>query len=598
MSDPNQKVERYGLLWNPLTHLIHVHLHFIRAGGIIKRAKGGFAGGGLVHHIAELQNFLWPDDKWHPWRELTLKTFSENRITAVIGPASSGKTHDAALFALCVYYASPDCCTVVCTSTTREMLENRVFGEIKAKHRSARKRFDFLPGHLLESRQRILTDNKDSDIDGRDFRNGIQGVATKVGGSYTGLGSFAGLKNKILLLVVDEASLLPRIFVDAIANLNKNQGFKCIALGNPLDTTDALGIIAEPAASHGGWDGGIDQTGGTKTWPTRFNEGMCIQLVGEDSPNLKVGPEEPPPFPFLITRKAIDADIEFYGKESVQYSAMNSGRMPRGMGARRVLTRQTCLRFGAMEEPSWKNNEKTHIGFMDAAYGGSGGDRCIFGQMTFGIGMDLEGKDLPILALIDTMVVPVTIKNPEIPEEQIANFVKNQCDQRNIPPGNFFFDTTGRGSLMNAFCRLWSSAVVGIEFGGKPPDRMVPGKDIKACDYYSKMVSMLWWQVRQIVECRQFRGMTEEVMSEFGFREWGITAGNKIEVEPKHQMKIKTGRSPDLADAVVVGCEGAILRGFQVMRKSAATAQANDPWKDELKRQSRELKQHGQLAEL
>lgn len=600
MKQDGPNINLYGLSWPPLLTSLARELYCIRNNGRW-REHGRDCGAGLEHHMRMLQNILWPEDKWHPWRELLLKSYCENRIIAVLGPASSSKTYSAATFALCIYYANPDRCTVVCTSTTREMLENRVFGEIKKKHILAKRRFDELPGYLLESRLRILSDTKDDrDDEGRDFRNGIQGVATKVGGSFVGLGNFIGIKNDIVILIGDELSLVPRIFVDAIANLNKNRGFKGIAMGNPLDPTDALGVIAEPAASHGGWDGGIDQTGGTKTWPTRFAEGICVQLVGEDCPNMLTPPDEEPPFPFLITRKAIEADIAFYGKDSVQYSAMNSGRMPRGMGSRRVLTRQLCLRCMAFEEPMWKNNEKTQIGFLDAAYGGAGGDRCVFGQLTIGAGLDADGNDLPIMALVDTVVVPVTIKNPEIPEEQIANFVKAQCEQRGILPSNFFFDTTGRGSLMNAFCRLWSTAVEGVEFGGKASDRMVPGKDsaVKACDYYFNRVSELWYGMRHVVESKQFRGLTEEVMSEFGFREWGLTGNNKIQVEPKSQMKTKTGRSPDIADAVVTGVEGALRRGFNIHRKMAPVNQVNERWKEELRLQSKRLLRDGELQEV
>ena len=95
-----------------------------------------------------------------------------------------------------------------------------------------------------------------------------------------------GIKNKRLRAIFDEAQFCPRSFVDSISNLNKNTDFKCIVSGNPKDTTDALGAICEPAAHLGGWDGGIDQTGGTKMWETRFPRGVCIQLVGTDSPNL------------------------------------------------------------------------------------------------------------------------------------------------------------------------------------------------------------------------------------------------------------------------------------------------------------------------
>lgn len=508
---------------------------------------------------------------------------------------NSGKTHSAAINVLADYYPWSDCTTVLVSSTEREMLEMRVWGEIKKYHRMAQDRFPHLiPGNLIESRQRIITDSRFENADGRDFRNGICGVPCKKGGSYVGLGSFAGIKNKRLRMVADECHLMNRVFVDAIANLNKNADFKCVALGNPKDTTDALGVICEPAAHIGGWDGGIDQSPKTKTWPTRFDQGVCVQLVGSDSPNLNGQLGIP-----IIDQKSIDADIAFYGRDSLQFTMMDEGRMPRGQGLRRVITRQMCLKFGAMEEAIWKNDKRMKIGFLDAAYGSVGGDRCVYGELQFG----LDPNDRQILELIPgrTMLVPVSVEVNELPEDQIANFVKAQCEQSGIPPQQFGFDSTGRGTLMGAFGRIWSPHVVPIEFGGKPSERQVtwiPNAVKMTCrDYYSKFVSELWYSVALTVQSQQFRGMTEEMMNEGCMREWGIVGANKIEVEPKEKMKLKTGRSPDLFDALVSGVEMARRFGFVIsMIVAKGALKIDDGWKQKFKDRMSRLESNHRLT--
>lgn len=371
--------------------------------------------------------------------------------------------------------------------------------------------------------------------------------------------------------------LMPRIFVDSIANLGKNPDFKAIVLGNPKDPLDALGIVCEPSAEVGGWESGIDQTPETKTWATRFPGGICVQLPGTDSPNLdgKLG------IP-LITQEQIDADVKFFGKDSVNFSMMNQGCMPRSQGLRRVITRQQCLKFGAMEDPIWRNDKRTRIGGLDASYSAIGeGDRTIFIEVQFGEGVN--GGQL--LAMIDVVLVPINSSNPDIPEDQVALFVKSQCEQRSIPPENMFFDSTGRGTLMSAFARLWSPNVVPIEFGGKPTDQLV-SSDIRLTgrEYYGKRVSQLWFGVAHTIQASQFRGLTEEVMLEGIAREWGFTGSNKIDIEPKSLTKAKTGRSPDLFDALAVAVEGAIQRGFIIKRKVAEAAlRRDDGWKQMLK---------------
>lgn len=597
-------VEKYDLFWEQLVNPIEIELEMIRHGGEWKTRQGKTVGNGMFFHFKQLQTLLWPEEDWHRWRDLTLKTFLENRVIGVLGPASSAKTHDAALFALCVYYAFPACCTALCCSTEREMLEKRIWGEIKTHHKRARASYEGLPGQLTESKQIIMTDERFEFIDGRDVKNSICGVPCKKGGNYVGLSSYIGVKNKIVLLVADEGQFLPRAFIDAISNLNKNQdsrgipkelaGLKVIVLGNPKDITDSLGIVCEPSAAVGGWDGGIDQSGPTKTWPTRFDGGVALQLVGSDCPNMDVPEDVPPPFPYLITRKAIQQDIQFYGQDSVQYTMMNEGRFPRGEGSRRVITRAMCLKFKAMESPVWKDETRVRIGGLDAAYSGIGGDRTIFTELQFG--PDVEDKQ--ILAMITSILVPVTYDNPDIPEDQIAKFVMEQCKTRNIPPENLFFDSTGRGSLALALARLWSPNVIGIEFGGKPSDRQVSSQiPVKAHDYFSKKVSELWFAVRHSILSGQFRGLAEEVMMEGIYKEWRIAGANKTEVETKADTKIKSGRSSDLFDSLIVAVEGARQRGFVISSNiSKASTALTSSFKERIEEKLGKLRKSYELT--
>lgn len=583
--------EVYGAMWPYLILPVQVEIGMIRKGGRFKLKSGKEIGNGLEFHMKRLISLIWPEIQWHKWNELILKQWCDHHIIGITGPASSGKTCTAALISLADYYCFPDQTTVLCTSTEREMLEMKLFGEIKAFHKKAKSRFEFLPGTLIESRQRIATDRRDYESEGRDFRNGICGVPCKKGGTFVGLGSFVGIKNKRLRLVADEGNLMPRVYVDAISNLAKNSstvdGFKCMVMGNPMGIDNGLAMVCEPSARLGFWDGGVDQTGGTKTWDTRFQNGICVQLVGSDGPNsgAKAGEE---PYPYLIKDTDIAKDEAFYGKDSWQFLAMDEGRMPRGQGSKRVITRQMCLKCGAMEEPTWEGGPRTSIGFMDAAYSGVGGDRCVFGELQFGPALSLDGKDqvVKVIALMDTTVVPVTMDETMTPEDQIAAFVMEQCNRRGIPPSRLFFDSTGRGSLMNAFGRLWSPEIRGIEFGGRPTKRPVSADIQMPCDeHYFNMVSELWYSVRLVIEARQFRGMTEEMLQEGCFREWGMVSGRKVQVEPKEKMKVKMGRSPDLFDALACGVEGARRSGFQILRlsNSARWRPEGGDWRDKLR---------------
>jgi hypothetical protein len=416
-------------------------------------------------------------------------------------------------------------------------------------------------------------------------------------------------------LIVHNCNLMPRAFLDAASNLSKCEDFKLVGLGNPNETTNAHGFLCEPSAELGGWEGGIDQTPGTKTWKTRFPNGICIQLPGSDSPNMKAPEGEPPPFPFLITRQQMHDDALIWGKDDWHFTMMNEAKMPRGQGSRRVLTRQACVKFGAFKEPNWRDSRRTKIAFLDAAYRGVGGDRCVFGELQFGMEAEAinaekllttmisqktnDNDGRTIIALIDLVTIPISsAQGADSPEDQIVKFVMESCNARDIIPENFYFDAGMRTSLVTAFSRLWSPQVQSVDCGARPSEDAVSSEIRTSCrDYYSKFVTELWFSVRMAVESGQFRGMTEEAATEFSQREWKMVSGNRIEIESKEDMKLKTGRSPDLADAVAVGLYGARKKGFVISKlaRPLPSGKRGSDWRDELRKKAQQLAAAGRL---
>lgn len=605
---------KYGLWWQPTVHPVSRELDMIKHGGQWTKQNGELAGEGLLFHYKKFTELVWPEQEQHRWFDLILEQWLTHKYIGVMGPKNSGKSNSAAVIHLTDYYAFPDCTTVLLCSTTKERLEDRIWGEIKSLHKRAQQRVEWLPGAMIEGRQRIITDNRTKISEGRDFRNGMIGVPCKKGNQYVGMGDFIGIKNKRMRLCGDELQLLPRSFIDSLANLSGNQDLKVTGMGNPAQSTDSLGFLCEPNISIGGWDGGIDQQPGTKTWPTRFPEGVTIQLPGSDSPNNDF-PDDPVRYPFMIHRKMMEDDARTWGTSDWHYLMFNEARLPRGQGDRRVLTRQMCNKFGAFNLPKWRDTGRTRIAFLDAAYRGVGGDRCVFGELQFGhesesdngaIAMNAllaQNEKIPssrqIIHLVDLVVVPISAdKDCEPPEDQIVKFVKEQCEQRGISSDNFFYDAGMRTSLVTAFSRIWKQIGNSVDCGGKPSEYKVSSEIDQTCrEYYSKFITELWYSVRLIVESGQFRGMTEDACTEFCQREWKTVAGNKIEVESKVEMKEKSGRSPDLADAVAIGCWGARVRGFIIKRAASPDRyKAGPDWRDEVKKKAAKLHRAGSLT--
>jgi hypothetical protein len=240
-----------------------------------------------------------------------------------------------------------------------------------------------------------------------------------------------------------------------------------------------------------------------------------------------------------------------------------------------------CERNNAFDEVVWdQQNKLTRVTGLDAAYSGSGGDRCVLTDLTFG--PDRDGK-LVIAFTCEQIIISYNVTSAA--EDQIAQFVKDYHEKHGIPPGNHGFDSTGRGTLMSAYARLWSSEVVPIEFGGRPSrERKIQmGKEERTeFDAYGKQVTALWYATRIAIENEQVRNLPRECAREGSMREWTIvskTTGRPVvDVEPKKKTKERMGRSPDLYDSFAVAFEMARIRGFQLGGQGVKQAKRRVPW--------------------
>lgn len=555
----------YGLKWNLAYDDLAIELAMIRHGGRWTK-NGKEHGEGLFYHYRRAQNLAWPEEDDHRWSDLILKTILDERITVIQGSKDSGKTHGMSKFALIDYWSFPDETLILMSSTDIRGLELRVWGDIKNLFNSARDRFSWLPGNVVDAKHGIFTDGLGEDAEIRDMRKGIICIPCIGGnGEWVGLQKYVGIKQKRRRLLGDECQFLRPAYMDSLSNLDKGD-FKGAFAGNPLGQGDPLDKMAEPV---GGWDS-VGDVVKTTTWKNKFG-GVTVNLVGIDSPNFDEPRGSNPKYPYMIAPEDADRVALRWGKDSVQYYSQIMGVRKPGLNAHRVLTREMCLRFGAFEDVIWSGKPTTRVYGIDASYGG---DRCVGGFCEFGE----DVNNIIVFKVHPPVVIPILVKSEDIPEDQIANFVRADCDKSGIPPSNVFYDSTGRGSLGTSFGRLWSTAVNPVEFGGTPTTRPVchdiyvfddrtKERRLKRCDeHYSKRVSEYWFSVRYTVESRQLRCMPQDVLDEFTMREWTMVKSDKIEIESKIDTKERMGCSPDLADWLAICVEGARRLGFRIER--------------------------------
>lgn len=584
MSYAGAKV-KYGLSWNTANDL-NIELAMIRWWGY-REVQGKKHGMGLTYHVIEAQKLLWPDKQWHRWnRDLIIPELCKGGICAIFGPGSSGKSHEISDFVLTLYFAFPRGFTCLMSTTTSDMLDYRIFGQAKLRFKEAKARHPWLHGTVVSSKHAIVTDT--GEAEDRDFRDGIKGVACIQGGTYKGLGNYIGIKNSIMCLAADEVSLMGDGFLKACANLKLNPRFFGFFAGNLSDLDNPLAEAAEPAL---GWDS-IKDTEESRVYKTKFSNGRAIQLIGTDSPNFDF-PKGREPFPNIIGRDKIAEAVEDYGLDTPLYNMFAKGKIPRDTTENRIITELVCTKQEAYEPVTWGEGTLTKLYCADISYTIEHGDRTVGIPLHFG--RDIAGNW--VIALIEAPLTYSMEKGEGTPEEQIATLMQAECERFGIPPERVFYDGTGRSSFTSAVMRGWSTKVNAVEFGGPATNRPnflgrkykdsnekkgAKKGDLMPCnEVFGKLVSEFWFAWRAAVDAGQVRGLSKEIVKDGHRRLWFLSPNNRTDVEPKKDMKKRTGRSPDLADAFCVGLEGARRLGFPLGKLESKAETPTARWQIE-----------------
>jgi hypothetical protein len=547
-----------------------------------KDASGQVAGLTLAEHTRRFAKLAWPNFVWHRWSNMLLETISANDCTAVWGPASSGKTAVMAVVMLSWYWAAPTEFTGLCSTTDLIRLELRIFGEIKKRFKEARERYPWLAGNLIDSRQRIVTQGKGEE--GRDFRCGILGIACqKSSGEVQGLSSYAGIKNRFVMLAADEVHTMTASFTQGANNLksNNNEGrFIAIYSGNLVDLETPLGTVAEPDC---GWDA-LPDSDVSRVYKTKTFGGKAVQFVGMDSPNFDMPGREA--FPYLIGPKFIERLRHDCGEGSPEYISQAGGLIPRSSLANRVITKEVCQKFNAFEPITWGAEKLTKLYAMDVSYTVDHGDRTVGIPMVFG--KDIENK-LRLAFLERPRVFSFFAVDQQTVEEHIASETRKELDRLEIPYSHFYYDGTGRSSFTAAAMRVIGTMIQPVEFGGRASERpnfigrkytegLKKGELLTCSEIFDKFVTELWFATRYLIEADQLRGLPEDTAKDGYQRLWKLVAGNKMSVEPKKEMKKRLNRSPDLYDAFAVSVEGARRLGFVIGKDSDSRNARGAAW--------------------
>lgn len=481
---------------------------------------------------------------------------------------NSSKTRSISKAVLLDYYAFAEETLILMTSTNIRGLELRVWGDIKSLHERAKERCPWLPGNVADSKHGIFTDSISEGDEVRDMRRGLICVPT-IGsqGEYMGqtLKDFCGIKQKRRRLIGDELQFVPCDYLKVLDSLDKGD-FRAGFLGNPIpDNGMALDKVSEP---ENGWDS-LGEVRKTSTWKNKYN-GVTINLVGIDSPNFDEATRNR--YDYLVDQGDVDrVSKRPGGRDSIEWWSQIMGVRKVGVVSNRVLTVPEIERYDGFKQAVWSGvGTMTRVYAIDAGFGG---DDCVRTWLEFGEAVD--GRN--IISFGDQKVIPILLSSGMSAEKQIAQYAKGDCETLGIPPSHLFFDAGMYATLAVELARAMSPEVNAVNFGGSATERPV-SSDMYVYDqqtqmrrlktwyeHVSKFVTELWFVVRLLTQCRQARNFPRAAAEEFGRRQWKYVYNDRYELESKDDYKLRNqGESPNHADSLVIGVEGARRLGFTI----------------------------------
>jgi hypothetical protein len=494
----------------------------------------------------------------------------------ICGPTSSGKTANAALYAISMMIVFRKTLQIKLVSTSASSAEDRVFGAaIQLFEKSYYGRHPMIKGdgkfHLLQGADRrilymmegekITETGKTQVRFVKDTLRGIQLVPVQRGAEGQGaVRRLMGIKARQKLLIVDEAGDCdPSIFADnLLINWSKAEDFAQVAyLWNPKwDSRKAVSYL-EP---ENGWLDPcyhVDSPG----WSTKRG-GFCTNLIGTDTPNRewrnfhdpKRFGGHPAPFPFLITVTDIEEAERKCpeGKESPAFAQMALGFLCDESRSNTIFTYRSLQEFNAAGDVHWTGEGNHYLFGIDPNL--SGGDRFCICVGTLGYGLTNDGKRKVFLEVEGFRYVPWIKQEHGSNEAGQVRYVQELCAEHAVGSECVAADGTGSSmSFVTAFeIAMGGKMVHRVHFAAAPSERSAgPGERRLASEKFTDAKSEICYSVRDYLPF--IKGLkNEEAVDQGCQRTFMIKGRDKICVENKHDFKKRIGGSPDEFDALSI----------------------------------------------
>ena len=539
-----------------------------------------------LYHFLNIIRMLWPHkidlykdvkkggiylESGRIWNNYCLdiarKLCEEDDKKIFAGPASANKTYMVAAYDFVSYICAPSDTMVMISTTSGSASERRIWADIKDFYREARwKECGIKPiGEIIEYLKAIVFDPLKelggADKNNRDFRNGISviPIATDSSGEAA-LSTIQGTKNTRVFWTVDEMAQMQQGVTRPTTNLMNNNFFQFDGIGNSSSPSDPHGNGCMPKEGLPGLN--VDRD---REWISA-NGNSVLFLHGEESPNnhpyidqskIKRNSDYPFPYasnPFTANKAASElgfGDIEV-GKQTIDYWKFQVGFWPPLDASRSLYTRNLFTSNNADKPHEIIIQGARPFGAGDFAFTVGGDDNSFMSAV---VGYNSAGKKIINFSPETKSIKVKATDKREFIKATAGEFVTH-IKAEGIAYEDFGADTGNDAVLM--FKEMSRSAnthdFVGISSVG----------DAVRKDKYKNKVTELWFNARDLIKTGCCRGINlrSKYFTQLTERRYEAISKTLCQIEKKKEMKKRTGRSPDDADAFIYLCYMIIRSGI------------------------------------
>jgi hypothetical protein len=437
----------------------------------------------------------WADErgKMHIWskqREV-LESVRDNRRTVVRACHSAGKSYIAATTA-CWWLDShpPGEAFVLSTAPTAPQVRAILWRSIGKIHRTAN-----LPGRCNQTEWHMPT----TDGQGEE----LVGIGRKP--SEHSEGAFQGIHARYVLVILDESQGVPKALWDATESIASNAHARVLAIGNPDVTTgpfvDACNSPALWNQIHIGFKHTPAATG--EAVPEEVSDGLISQTWADD--------------------RALA-----WGVDSALYQSKVLGEIPSGdIDPWRVISEEDAANCRYIDEAYEGDPEAVRIGGIDV---GGGGDRTVIVERVGSAVKRIESfADRDPMATVGRLVHTIEEWNLE----------RVRIDVVGIGWGV-------AGRLREVLRERGSKCIVqSVNFASRSsqPKRFL------------NLRAEAWWNGRELSRNKAWSlaRLDDDAIAELTMPRYEIVdSSGKLKIEPKDDVRERLGRSPDIADALLL----------------------------------------------